>query len=177
MDNGIKDLLITLAKYNRITNSEMLEILKDLRPEKLTDDVNSYYKSIMGILNHLLLADINWLRALGNTIPELNYIISELEIFPSHRPSQNELHWPSLNEYKTSRIKVDDLLERVVSSLPSSQYNSILKIENRRGTFEDKPWRILLHLFNHQTHHRGGIAILLDQFEIKNDYSNLLWKV
>ena len=98
MDNGIKDLLITLAKYNRITNSEMLEILKDLRPEKLTDDVNSYYKSIMGILNHLLLADINWLRALGNTIPELNYIISELEIFPSHSLLSIYIFYPGFRE-------------------------------------------------------------------------------
>ena len=177
MSHNIKDVFITLAKYNKITNLEMLEILKDIKPEILIHKLKSYYKSIMGILNHQLLADINWLRALGETIPELNYVLSELEIFPSHHPSPNELHWPSLNEYKTGRVKIDELLERVINSIPTSQYESVLKIENARGKLENKTWHILLHLFNHHTHHRGGIAVLLDQFEIKNDYSNLLWKV
>ena len=177
MTNDIKDVFITLAKYNKITNLELLEILKNITAEKLTDNVGSYYKSILGILNHQLLADINWLRALGNNIPDLNFIPSELEQFPVHRPSSDELHWATLDEYKSARIVIDNLIERVTNLLHSSEYNNILKIENRRGNLEDKPWRILLHLFNHHTHHRGGIAVILDQLEIKNDYSNLLWKV
>jgi len=175
--NDIKDVIITLAKYNKITNLELLEVLREVKPEKLTDNVGSYYNSIMGILNHQLLADINWLRALVSNIPELNFVPSELEKFSSHRSSSNELHWPSLNEYKSARIIVDNLIERVVNSIPSSQYSNVLKIENPRGKLEDMPWRILLHLFNHHTHHRGGIAVLLDQLDIKNDYSNLLWKI
>lgn len=177
MTNDIKDVFITLAKYNRITNLELIEVLREVEAEKLIDNVGSYYKSIMGILNHQLLADINWLRALGSNISELNFITSELEAFSSHRPSPIELHWPSLNEYKSARILVDNLIERSVKSIPSSKYSNVLKIENPRGKLEDMPWRILLHLFNHHTHHRGGIAVLLDQLDIKNDYSNLLWKI
>jgi uncharacterized damage-inducible protein DinB len=30
----------------------------------------------------------------------------------------------------------------------------------------------LLHFFNHQTHHRGMIALALDQLSVPNDYSN-----
>jgi len=33
---------------------------------------------------------------------------------------------------------------------------------------------VLLHLFNRQTHHRGAIALALDQASIENDFSNLL---
>lgn len=118
MVDNIKDVFIILAKYNKITNFEILEILKDIKNEKLTDDVNSYYGSIMGILNHQLLADINWLRALGENILELNIILSDLERFPSNRSSLNELHWPKLDDNKNARLKLDELLEHVVNSIP-----------------------------------------------------------
>ncbi len=36
---------------------------------------------------------------------------------------------------------------------------------------------VFLHLFNHQTHHRGQISVLLDQLGVENDYSNLISKV
>lgn len=32
-----------------------------------------------------------------------------------------------------------------------------------------------MHFFNHQTHHRGQIAAVLDAAGIENDYSNLIW--
>ena len=34
--------------------------------------------------------------------------------------------------------------------------------------------QVLMHLFNHQTHHRGALSQLLDELEIENDFSNLL---
>jgi len=175
--NDFKEVLELLAKYNELTNQEMIKILEGIEPTKLTENVGSYYGSILGILNHHLLADIGWLRALGTHISTLNFVIPRLERFPSDRPLPNELHWASLNEYKTVRTEIDIFLKRVVQSIPPSQYTTILKIKGRRGEQEYLPWRILLHLFNHHTHHRGGVAILLDQLGVENDYSNLLWKV
>ena len=32
---------------------------------------------------------------------------------------------------------------------------------------------LVLHVFNHQTHHRGMISIYLENMGIANDYSNL----
>ena len=176
MAENIKDLFIQLAKYNRITNQELIALLKGIEHSKLTEDMGSYYGSILGLLNHQLLADINWLRAYGDNISSLEFIKPILNRFPIHRKPPKELHWASIKEYKVIREEIDELLERVVDNISLAQYVSTLKMENRRGTVEFITWRYLLHLFNHHTHHRGGISILLDQLNIENDYSNLLWK-
>jgi uncharacterized damage-inducible protein DinB len=35
-------------------------------------------------------------------------------------------------------------------------------------------WEILIHTFNHQTHHRGQISEILDENKIENDFSNMI---
>lgn len=174
---NIKTIFELLAKYNTITNTEMLEILGGIESSKLTEDLGSYYGSILGLLNHQLLADIGWLRALGENILTLDFISPILERFQDQQVPPKELHWTTLEEYRPIRKEIDKLLERVVKTLTLSEYTTSFKIVNRRGTIEYPPFRILLHLFNHHTHHRGGVSVLLDQLNIENSYSNLLWKV
>ncbi|MFW5688300.1 MAG: DinB family protein [Spirochaetota bacterium] len=36
-------------------------------------------------------------------------------------------------------------------------------------------WQLLLHMFNHETHHRGAISQFLDEHDVANDYSNLVY--
>lgn len=177
MANDMKDIFELLAKYNKLTNQDMVKILEGVEPAKLIENVGSYYGSILGILNHHMLADIGWLRVLGTHISELDFIPPLLERFPSQRLPPDQLLWTMLDEYKLVRSEIDSIMERAVNSIPTSQYTAILVVEGRRGKNEYITWRILLHLFNHQTHHRGGVAVLLDQFKVENDYSNLLWKV
>jgi uncharacterized damage-inducible protein DinB len=33
---------------------------------------------------------------------------------------------------------------------------------------------VILHVFNHQSHHRGMISIYLEEMGIENDYSNIM---
>lgn len=177
MSEGIKEVFEILAKYNKLTNQDMVKVLETVNPTNLTKDRGSYYKSIMGILNHHLHADINWLRTLSTHISYLNFISSLLERFPTERLSPGQLYWKTLDEYKKTRFMVDDILEQAVTSLPSQEYLSIITVEGRRGKFDYLVWHIFLHLFNHHSHHRGGVALLLDQLGIENDYSSLLWKI
>jgi uncharacterized damage-inducible protein DinB len=177
MSESIKEIYILLAKYNQITNQELIMILREVDPHKLTENLGSYYGSILGILNHHLLADIGWIRILGTHISTLDFVVPLLDRFPKKRPPASELIWKSLEEYVPVRVEIDKLLERVVKSLSTSDYFSNFSVESRRGKWDYVAWKILLHLFNHQTHHRGSVSVLLDQLGLENDYSNLLWKV
>ncbi|MBN1801431.1 MAG: hypothetical protein JW891_07995 [Candidatus Lokiarchaeota archaeon] len=64
----------------------------------------------------------------------------------------------------------------MIGSISEEQYEKTLTIENKRGKVENITWCFMMHLFNHQTHHMGGLAVILDQMGVKNDFSNLLWK-
>jgi uncharacterized damage-inducible protein DinB len=35
-------------------------------------------------------------------------------------------------------------------------------------------YQILMQMFNHQTHHRGSIAIILDKLGIENHFADLI---
>jgi uncharacterized damage-inducible protein DinB len=177
MSENVKEIYILLAKYNQITNQELIKILRKVDHNKLSENLGSYYGSILGILNHHLLADIGWIRVLGTHISTLDFVGPLLDHFPDQRPPPNELLWNSLDEYVPVRVELDQLLERVVENLRSSDYYTTFSVEGRRGKMNYVTWKVLLHLFNHQTHHRGSVSVLLDQLGIQNDYSNLLWKV
>ena len=176
MAESIKEMLKTFAKYNSTTTKDIIKILKRMEPDQLIKDLGSYFGSILGILNHQLVADILWLRGYGKNIPSLDFVLPIIEKFHIERKPPKELQWSNLEEYKSVRVEIDKLMERVIETLSPSQYTSLLKMEDHRGSIEFVTWRYLLHLFNHHTHHRGGVAVLLDQLKVKNEFSNLLWK-
>jgi uncharacterized damage-inducible protein DinB len=46
---------------------------------------------------------------------------------------------------------------------------------SKRREFTQKRWQALLHVFNHQTHHRGQVAQVLDEHGMENDVPNIIW--
>ena len=175
MPENIKDVFDLLAKYNTKTNQKVSDILEGLESSKLTEDLGAYFGSILGLLDHQLAADIGWFRALGENISAWDFVPPLLESYSIERLPQKELHWKTLSEYKPVRVEVDKVLERMVNELDPDQFSTSFTIEGRRGKFENIIWRVLLQIFNHQTHHRGGISVLLDQLEIENSFSSLLF--
>ena len=58
----MRRLFELLAQYNAHVNAEMFRILRAVSPELLTRPAGSYYGTIMGLLNHLLVTDLGWLN-------------------------------------------------------------------------------------------------------------------
>jgi len=170
----MQELFDLLASYNEKTNREMLGILGAQAPELLSRPAGAYHGSILGVLNHLLQADVLWLRRFAHQFPELSFVPPELPAYKATGPK--DVVWGSLPAFQPVREKTDGLLGRAVRALPPSRYPEILEYRNIKGEAQRKVvWRTLLHVFNHQTHHRGQVAALLDQFGVQNDYSNLIW--
>jgi len=170
----MQELFELLAEYNEKTNREMLAILGAKAPELLSKPAGAYHGSILGVLNHLLQADAIWLRRFAHQLPELSPVAKELPDFKLR--SLKDVVWDSLPILQPVREKVDGLLRRAARDIPLARYPEMLEYRNIKGEPQRKViWRTLLHVFNHQTHHRGQVAALLDQFEVENDYSNLIW--
>jgi uncharacterized damage-inducible protein DinB len=78
---------------------------------------------------------------------------------------------------KPVRTAVDAALQQACDLLSERQYASVMEYKGWDGKDMKKSvWLVLAHQFNHQTHHRGQIAVLLDQMGIENDYSGILNK-
>jgi uncharacterized damage-inducible protein DinB len=171
----MKEITQLLSENNALTNIDMIKILDVLPTEKLIENNGSYYDSILGILNHILVTDIAWYKFFIENFEEAFSLKTSI---PGINPGKwKEIIWSDLKTYKTLRFDFDNLIKDVYRLIPEDKYNDILIRKNFRGV-EEKiiAWHGFIHVFNHETHHRGQISLILDQFKIENDYSNLIWR-
>ena len=168
----MKEYFPILARYNRLANNDMIDILETLPFEKVSEEVGSYFKSIFGILNHLCNSDIAWLQRIRKSVPGLTALENpELDI---------TVPWPdgwlvtTLDEYRSKRARLDKIFLDLSNELSDEALDAVIDYTNFRGLRQRyRFWQALMHIFNHQTHHRGQIAEILDQFGVTNDFSNI----
>jgi uncharacterized damage-inducible protein DinB len=171
----MEEIFQLLAEYNAATNLEMIGILEKLAPERLAQEAGSFYGSILGVINHILVSDVIWLERFLNQFPELAFVKPRLPELKMQK--WTDVVWDSLAAYKPARLDLDEIIRQVFRTLSDLHYGAELSYKNIRGAEQKKiAWRAFLHFFNHQTHHRGQVSVLLDQFKVENDYSNLIWK-
>jgi uncharacterized damage-inducible protein DinB len=172
---AMKELFQLLSKYNAKADAQMMGVLEKLSPEQISKDVKSFYGSILGLLNHVLVSDTLWLKRFRTQFPDLAVINPKLPTF--NMESWKDIIWPSLAGLKPLRIAVDEAIVQACDLLTEKQYASIMSYKNWDGKEVQKTtWLVLLHMFNHQTHNRGQIAMILDQMGVENDYSGMLEK-
>ncbi len=169
----MKELFVFLAKYNKQTNKTMFQILEKMPAEQVTRDMKGFYKSILGTLNHLTMADINWTRRITGAIKELSPIAATLPTVQAKAPT--DVVWKTLAELKAIRTDIDEKIARMVELLPEKTYTAKITYKNYKGEEQTKlAWHMLMQVFNHETHHRGTVSVLLDQLGVENDYSSVL---
>jgi uncharacterized damage-inducible protein DinB len=170
----MKKMLTLYADYNAQTNEKVLELLETLPEEKITENSGVYYTSILGILNHLLISDVIWFKFIIEKFSETAHFASAMPQFIL--TDWKEIIWKTLAEYKPVRLAFDRTIKEIIEAIPENTYETIFNRKNHLGTeTRIKAWIAYMHIFNHHTHHRGQIATILDQLNIDNDYSNILW--
>lgn len=149
--------LAVLARYNRWMNDQVYALAATLDDETRKRDLGAFFKSIHGTLNHLLLTDRVWLtRFTGVSIPD-GFLGPD-----GIRTLDQELY-PDFDELRRQRALTDDQLSAWVSGLTEERLAAPL-VFMRRGQPQRSPlWWSVVHLFNHQTHHRGQITTLFSQ--------------
>ena len=163
------NIFTTLAKYNEWVNLAVWEVLDPI-PDLCRKPNTTYYGSILGLLSHVTVSDITWLRRSGVEEPGRE---SPLALAFS---SLADVPFPDIASWYEHRQELDRLIEAWVTDLNANDLNSEVTYRNSKGReFRQPLWHILLHMFNHQTHHRGQVAQVLDEHGIENDVSNLIW--
>ena len=168
----MKQTLAILASYSKGVNNKVIGLFEGIPEERLKQDMNAYYKSILGTFVHMTMADLNWFIRWNNLFPASVFTRSELLQTPV-ADWQEKLE-RNYRELFTVRRSADELFLEFVRELTEEDLNKVINYTDRRGNaLSNKLGNILLHLFNHQTHHRGAISTLLDIQGIDNDYSGL----
>lgn len=151
-----------LAEYNVWMNEKIYATAAELSAEERMQNRGAFFGSIHGTLSHLLVADRIWLQRFTQHSAQRQMLewVSQLP-----RPtSLDEILFTDFHEMWEHRKRLDITIKVWVSSLSEADLEQTLVYSSMKGIPAAKPFSgVLLHFFNHQTHHRGQVTTLLSQ--------------
>ena len=143
-----------LAGYNKIANERIYEQCGRLEPDEYLLARQGSFGSIHGLLNHMLLGDRIWMSRFagaGNSTPPLNSILYE-----------------GFADLRAARGEED---ARIVAFFENADSTFLQRpipyINNQGNSYVETATVAALHFFNHQTHHRGQVHVMLSQTTVK----------
>jgi uncharacterized damage-inducible protein DinB len=143
-----------LARYNRIANERIFDGCARLDSAEYRKERHGSFGSIHGLLNHILLGDRIWMARFeggGSVTPALNSILFD-----------------DFAELRSARAEQDARIEAFFGSLPEDFFRRSFRYINNQGReyVEEAPVAVS-HFFNHQTHHRGQVHVMLSQTSVQ----------
>jgi uncharacterized damage-inducible protein DinB len=137
-----KDKFQRLAAYNRWANARLYAAALGLSNQSYRLPVGDFFGSLHGTLNHLLLTDRLWLKRLTGE--------------GEHPNRLDAILFEDRAELTRARIAEDYRLTTVVEKYDDAALANLHSYKTTSGMPQSQCLAdILLHLFNHQTHHRG----------------------
>ncbi|MCW0402872.1 hypothetical protein NB689_000100 [Xanthomonas sacchari] len=159
------DTLHTLrlfANYSQWMNQRLYAAAATLPDAAITEPRGAFFGSLLGTLNHLVVADTIWLQRFAQhpaRHPALQAIAAT--------PVPTALDAPQadcLADLRTQRESLDATIAEWMSQLHADDLDVALRYRNTRGESHGRRFGdLLLHFFNHHTHHRGQATTLLSQ--------------
>jgi uncharacterized damage-inducible protein DinB len=130
------------AAYNRWTNARLYAAALALPDEAYRQHIGVFFRSLHGTLNHLLLTDRLWRRRLTNE--------------GEHPDRLDAIIYDDRHELAEARAKEDERILTIVSHYDDAALDRHYAYRTTSGQQQEQRIAdIFLHLFNHQTHHRG----------------------
>jgi uncharacterized damage-inducible protein DinB len=148
------DVFRTLARYNKVANARLYEQCGKLEHAEYRRERAGSFGSIHALLNHTLLGDRIWMSRFaggGSTTPPLNTILFE-----------------TFAELSAARSEQDAGIESFFANVDDCFVSRSLSYTNSLGKdCTDSAPHAVLHFFNHQTHHRGQVHVMLSQTDVR----------
>lgn len=170
---SLKQHFELLASYNKWMNSKVYEAASQLTTTDLAKDRGAFFGSILATLNHIVVGDIIWLKRFANH-PSCLTSLQKVAELPSPI-SLNQVLFDDFNNLRERRNWLDEQIINWIRELSEADPNYILRYRNTKGVSVSKCYSsLLIHFFNHQTHHRGQVSTLLSQAGLDIGVTDLL---
>jgi uncharacterized damage-inducible protein DinB len=145
----MKKNLGMLARYNEWANGRLYKAAARLSGDQLSCDMGAFFGSLLGTLNHLLVGDMIWMSRFegrNNEIRDLNAVL-----------------YDDLSSLWEARQLLDRQIVAYIDRLDRNTLDGTIKYKSNRNPADIEQYLapLLLHFFNHQTHHRGQAHCIL----------------
>jgi len=160
-----------MASYNEWMNAKVYAAAATLPPAALVADRKAFFGSIIGTLNHLLNGDLIWLGRFA-AHPAGYAALAGLPKVAGGLAVVRHADLPSLQD---ERRRVDAAILGMAEAIAEPDFAHTLGWVNAKGVVSEKNFfGLLMHFFNHQTHHRGQVTTLLSQEGVDVGATDLL---
>jgi uncharacterized damage-inducible protein DinB len=169
----VKEQLLLMSDYNTWMNTNLYNAVETLSSAEFFEDRKAFFGSVCGTLNHIAVADTIWLKRFAAHFDNCLALESVREL--TMPPALDHILFTEFSSLKAYRVFLDEIITRWVASLAEEDLDSLLVYTNKKGVASRKMLgKVLLHFFNHQTHHRGQLTTLLSQFNCDSGVTDLL---
>lgn len=151
-----KQLVLTDLEYTIWANQVLLRASTSLSQEELRRDLGASHTNLIRTLRHIYDAEHSWIHNLiTNSIPS----VAEMEAAGAADQSRPD---PTLESLQQAWPKVWHEARQWISPLSDLDLARELNLHLRDGTDVLLPrWKVLRHMVNHSTFHRGQIITML----------------
>lgn len=164
---------VLLARYNADMNRKLYDAAAQLPAGELMADRKGFFGSLGGTLNHLLAGDTIWLKRFSTHPADFPALRATRALAqPSGLTHRFSEELPQLRAY---REQLDGIISDFAPQLTAPALAQAFEYRSTRGDVYRKQFSLLLlHFFNHQTHHRGQASTLLTQAGVDIGVTDLL---
>jgi len=162
-----------MARYNQWVNRRLLDKVQLLPAAGIAEERGAFFGSILGTLNHILVADMFWLRRFASNKACKDALAPMREmVMPT---GLRDMLFDDIQTLRAKREEMDGLILDFSKTWDDEMLASSIRYRNMAGEKHEQSLGALLqHLFNHQTHHRGQVTTLLFQAGIDPEATDLL---
>lgn len=162
-----------LAEYNEAMNVKLYQAAGQLSTKRLNEDKGAFFGSLIGTMNHIVAGDTIWLQRFAahpTRFPALQPVLAMTA------PAGLTATFSSdLVPLWAQRSRLDAVIRQWAAQLSDADLQHVLQYSNTKGVPSKKRFAsLVLHFFNHQTHHRGQSSTLLSQAGIDLGVTDLL---
>jgi len=170
----LKDHVYQMADYNQWMNQKVYEAVGTMGPEKLHEDKGAFFGSVFASLNHICVGDTVWLKRFSAVLAK-HQAYQPITTLPMPE-SLDSFIANNFIDLKDRRVLLDEALLELSSLLTDEELLQPISYQNKKGVTANKTlFNLLMHVFNHQTHHRGQVTTLLSQSGIDVGITDLVF--
>jgi len=162
---------IKLYKYHQWANEKFFEHLKELPSDVYENKITSVFNSISQVIKHLYQTDGLWLSVIsGDSFKETMSIVNKLQKQTKEKSLQQMQHlYDELSEQYLGFFEDEEDLDKEIE-IDHPEF----------GKLKTPISKLVQHVVNHGTYHRGNLTAMLRQQGypgVPNDYLIYLYKV
>jgi uncharacterized damage-inducible protein DinB len=146
----VKDIT-TLFDYNCWATEKIMKKTANLSPEQLKAQTACSHGSLRGTIAHIISAEWIWRQRCQNGISPDHFIDENL--------------FPTFESLNLRILEEQAEMRKYLGTLSRSDLQGSIEYKTTTGAaYKNTLWHILVHLFNHGTHHRSEIAEMLTRY-------------